>query len=123
MDRDSVQPVRRLARTGPLVAQLVIRRLIRLGGTRQPRFNSTRDRCQPALRDLHVVLRRVEARSDGADHLAINNYRRSTLHFREALRRDGSNATVVDRILKRLTWFLEKRGCSSLAGRQLTLAR
>ena len=74
-----------------------------------------RDRCQPDLRDLHVVLQRVEARPDGADHLAINNDRKSTLHFREALCRDGCNATVVDRVLKRLTRFLEQRGCSGLA--------
>jgi hypothetical protein len=40
------------------------------------------------------------------------------LHFRETLRRDCSNATVVDRVLERLTLLLEQRGCSSLAGRQ-----
>jgi hypothetical protein len=77
-----------------------------------------RDRCQPGLRDLRVVLRRVEACSDGTDHLAIHNDRKSTLHFREALCRDGSDATVVDRVFKRLTWILEQRGCSSFAGCQ-----
>jgi hypothetical protein len=35
-----------------------------------PLFNSMWDRCQTGLRDLHVVLRRVEARADSADHLA-----------------------------------------------------
>src|ERR1700744_4647409 len=74
-----------------------------------------RDRCQPGLRDLLVVFRRVEARPDGADHLAIDDDRKSALHLREALRRNGSKATMVDRVLKRLTWFLEQRGCSSLA--------
>jgi hypothetical protein len=62
------------------------------------------------------VLRRVEARCDGADHLTIDNDRKPSLHFREALCGNGSNATVVDRVLKRLTRLLEQRRCSSLAG-------
>jgi hypothetical protein len=33
---------------------------------------------------LHIVLRRVEAHANGADHLAINNDRKSTLHLRKA---------------------------------------
>lgn len=37
------------------------------------------------------------------------------LHFRETLRRNGSKATVIDRVLEGLARFLEKRGCSSLA--------
>ena len=36
-------------------------------------FNSMRDRYQPGLRDLHVVLRRVEDRPDRADYLAIDD--------------------------------------------------
>jgi hypothetical protein len=78
-----------------------------------------RDRCQPGLRDLHVVLRRVEARSDGADHLAIDHDRKPALHLDEALRGNGSNATVVDRVLERLARFLEQRGCSGLPRRKL----
>jgi hypothetical protein len=75
-----------------------------------------RDRCQPSLGDLHVVLRGVEAHPDGADYLAIDDNRQPALHLGEALGRNGSNATVVDRILKRLARFLEQRGCSRLAG-------
>ena len=66
-----------------------------------------RDRCQSGLRDLYIVLRRVEARPDGADHLAVDDDRKPALHLGEALRRNGSNATVVDRILERPTRFLE----------------
>jgi hypothetical protein len=78
-----------------------------------------RDRCQPGLRNLHVVLRRVKARADGPDHLAIDNNRKPALHLGEALRRNGSNATVIDCVLKRLTWLLEQRGCLGLARRKL----
>ena len=46
-----------------------------------------RDRCQPGLRDLHVVLRRVEARPDSADHFAVDDNRQPALHLGEALRR------------------------------------
>ena len=40
-------------------------------------------------------------------------------HLDEVLRRNGSNATVVDRVLERLTRFLEQRGCAGLARRKL----
>jgi hypothetical protein len=80
-------------------------------------FNSMRDHCQPRLRDLDVVLRRIEARSDGADHLAFDDDGKPALHLGEALRGNGSNATVVDRVLERLTRFLEQRGRPDLAGR------
>jgi len=81
-----------------------------------------RDRCQPGLRDLHVVLRRVEARSDGADHLAIDHDWKPALHLDEALRGNGSNATVVDRVLERLARFLEQRGCSGTLCTLIVLA-
>jgi hypothetical protein len=38
-------------------------------------FNSVRNRCQSGLRDLHIMFRRVEARPDGADDLAITTIR------------------------------------------------
>jgi hypothetical protein len=59
-----------------------------------------RDRRQPGLSDLHIVLRRVEARADGANYLAINDDWKATLHLREALRRNSGNATVIDRVLE-----------------------
>jgi hypothetical protein len=77
--------------------------------------NSMRDRCQPGLSDLYVILRGVKAGPDSADDLAIDHNGKSTLHLGEALRRNGGNATVVDRIFERLTWLLEQRRRSSLA--------
>jgi hypothetical protein len=70
-------------------------------------FNLMRNRCQPGLGDLHVMLRRVKARPDGADHLAIDDNWKRALHLSEAARGNRSNATVVDRIFKRLTRLLE----------------
>jgi hypothetical protein len=51
-------------------------------------YNSMRDRYQPGLRDLHVVLRRVEDRPDRADYLAIDDDWKPPLHQGEALRRE-----------------------------------
>jgi hypothetical protein len=81
-----------------------------------------RDRGQPGLGDLHIVLRGVEARPDRTNHLTIDNDRKPALHFREALCRNRSEATVIDCILKRLARFLEQRGRPGLAGRSSTLA-
>jgi hypothetical protein len=77
---------------------------------------------EAGLRDLHVVLRRVEARPDGADHLAIDNDWQTALHVGEALRRNGSNATVVDRVLERLARFLNSAAVRVLPGACSTLA-
>jgi hypothetical protein len=79
-------------------------------------FNSMRNRCQTGSRDLHVVLRRVEARSDGTNHLAIDDDRKPALHFRETMCRYGSKAPLVDGVLNRLARLLEQRRRSSLAG-------
>ena len=56
-----------------------------------------RDRCQPGLRDLHVMLWGIEARADAPDHLAIDNDRKASLHLDEAVRRDRRDAAVIDR--------------------------
>jgi hypothetical protein len=52
---------------------------------------------------LHVVFRRVEARPDSADHLAVNDNWEPALHLGEALRGNGRNTTVVDRVFECLT--------------------
>jgi hypothetical protein len=65
--------------------------------------NSMRDRSQPGLRDLRVVLRRVEARPESADHLAANDNWNPALHLSDALRDNGRN----------------DRGCSSLRRRKV----
>src|SRR5271169_1798867 len=70
-------------------------------------FNSMRNRRQPGSCYLHVMLRRVEARPNGADHIVIDDNRRPALHLGETLRSDGGYATMVDRVFERLTWFLE----------------
>jgi hypothetical protein len=54
-------------------------------------------RGQPCLRDLDVLLRRREARADGADHLAIDHHLQRPLHFDEASCHYGREATAVDR--------------------------
>ena len=81
-----------------------------------------RDRCEPGLRDLNVMLRRVEARPDSANHLAIDDNWKPALHLGEALCRHRSNATVVDRVLERLARFLEQRGCSGTLCTLIVLA-
>jgi hypothetical protein len=43
----------------------------------------TRKRCKAGLRDLHVVLRGIETRSDPADDLALDNDRETALHLDE----------------------------------------
>jgi hypothetical protein len=82
-----------------------------------------RNRCQTGLRDLHVVLRRVEARPDGTNHLAIDDDRKPALHFREARCRYGSEATLVDRVLKPWLGFLNNAAVRALPGASSTLAR
>jgi len=64
------------------------------------------------------MLRRVKAGPDGADHLAIDDNWQAALHFSEAARRNGSKATMVDRIFERLTRLLEQRCRSGLAWRK-----
>jgi hypothetical protein len=77
------------------------------------------DRRQPGLRDLRVVLRRVEARPHGANDLAMDDDRKAALYLGVALRRNGCNATVVDRVPARLARFLDQRSRSGLAKRKL----
>ena len=79
---------------------------------------STWDRCQSGSGNLYVVLRRVEARPDGTDHLAIHDGGKPALHLGKTLRGDGSQATTIYRVLKRQTRLLEQRSCRSLAGCQ-----
>ena len=64
------------------------------------------------------MLRRVKARADSADHLAIDDNWKRALHFGEAARGNRGDATVVDRIFKRLTGLLEQRSRSGLARRK-----
>jgi hypothetical protein len=87
-----------------------------------PNGPSTRERCQSGLRDLHIVLRCIEARSNGADNLAIHDDWKAALHLREALRCDRRNAAVVDSVLERLARLLEQRRCAGFAGRQPAVA-
>jgi hypothetical protein len=60
-----------------------------------------RERRNSGLRDLHVVLGRVEASTECTDHLAIDHDWKASLHLDEAARRDGRDAAVVNRILER----------------------
>jgi hypothetical protein len=59
------------------------------------------------LRDLDVVLRRIEARADASDDLAIDHDWKTALHLDETRRRDGSGSTVIDRVLERLARLFE----------------
>jgi hypothetical protein len=68
-----------------------------------------RQRPNPGLRDLHVVLGRVEACTEPSDHLAIDHDWKASLHLGEAARRHGRNAAMVDRILERPARLLEQR--------------
>jgi hypothetical protein len=65
------------------------------------------------------MLRRVKARPNGAEHLAIDDNWERALHLGEAARGNRGNAAVVDHIFQRLTWLLDQRCRSGLARRKL----
>ena len=77
-----------------------------------------RERRNSGLRDLHVVLGRVEACTDRTDHFAIDHDGKASLHLDEASRRHGRDAAVVNRILERLARLLEQRCGSCFARRK-----
>src|SRR5260221_7734575 len=107
-------PTRRRARTAsPLFASLA---------SGYPRLRSLAERGEPCLRDLHVVLRRIEACTDRADHLAIDHDRKASLHLDEAARRHGGDASMIDGVLERLAWLLNNAAVLALPGASSTLA-
>jgi hypothetical protein len=77
-----------------------------------------RDRCLAGFCDLHVMLRRVRVGPDSADNLAIDDNWKRALCFSEALRRNGSSATVIDCVFERLTWLLQQGSRSGFIGRK-----
>jgi hypothetical protein len=83
-----------------------------------PNGPSTGECRQSGLRDLHIVLRRIEARSNGVDNLAIDDDRKAALHLCEALRRDRRNAAMVDRPRQRATSLLPAAALAGVGARK-----
>jgi hypothetical protein len=81
-----------------------------------------RERRHSGLRDLHVVLGRVEARTDCTDHFAIDYDWKASRHLDKTTRRHGRDAAVVNRILERLARLFEQGCRPSFAGASSTLA-
>src|SRR5271165_2630117 len=83
-------------------------------------LEQSRFKCgKPCLRDLHIVVRRIEARADAADHLTIDDDRQASLHRDEVTCRDQCDTTVIDGVLERLARFLEQSSRASLSRRKL----
>ena len=66
-----------------------------------------RERRDSGLRDLHVVLGRVEACTDRTDHFAVDHDWKASFHLDEAARRHGRDTAVVNRVFERLARLLE----------------
>jgi hypothetical protein len=71
---------------------------------------------------LRIVLFGVGADADRPDHFAIDHDRQRALHLDEAGRRDGRNATIVDRIFEILARLLNKAAVRALPGASSTPA-
>src|SRR5580704_14981363 len=82
-------------------------------------LRSLAERGEPCLGDLFVFLGRREARTDAADHLAIDHDRKPALHLDEAASGYRRVTTVVDCLLQRLSRLLEERRAARLACRKL----
>ena len=77
------------------------------------------ERGKSCLGDLFVFLGRRKARTDRADHLAVDHDRKPALHLDEASSGYRCVTTVVDRLLQRLGGFLEERRAARFACCQL----
>ena len=84
---------------------------------------SIRKRGEPGPGDLRVVLLGIRTDADCPDHFTIHDDRQRTLHFDEATRGGGSEATTVDRILEGLAWLLEQGRRPCLTRRKFDAAR
>src|SRR5271168_4525069 len=76
------------------------------------------ERREPGLRDLHIVLRRIEARTDAADHLAIDDDGQTALHLDKVARAQQCDATVINGVLERFARLLEQSRGPRLSGRE-----
>ena len=78
------------------------------------------ERRETGLRHQHVVLGSIEARPDPSDHLSVEDDRQAALHLDEAVRRDGRDASVIDRILQCRARLLGQRAVRALPGASST---
>ena len=77
------------------------------------------ERGKSCLGDLFVFLGRRKARTDAADHFAVDDDRKPALHLDEAASGYRRVTTVIDCLLQRLGGLLEECGTARLARRQL----
>jgi hypothetical protein len=65
------------------------------GRSRNAATQSMTERREPCLRNLHVALRGIEARTNAADRLTVDDDRQPALHLDETTRSNSRGSTVI----------------------------